>query len=350
MIFPVVVMMASHDDNDTVAKIAITRTESTLIAFLRDLFEDDEDEGRSSGQLFDIKLEIDERKVEKIQDLVARVTFESFGTEPTPVDMAFTIVDENGLPAYVFEGKEADITVETEGVYTKTFEDAPNFALGNYTLVLKTLYNTDVEDEFTQTFAISEGRLKVLLNKIGAAFHALADGVSSAASNATQQTANKLATVWQKIARAIDQSAQRIADALSPSQAPDSRIPEHLRDHRYETVKVKVALADGTPLAGAELTLFSEPKQAVTNEEGEASFHDVEIGEHTLKIAYEGSKAKEKLFFKDDVSELHVSVNSDLVKGVHSLLVIAIVLVATAIGSLIFWYLAKRKFIGHFVF
>ena len=101
-------------------------------------------------QLFDISLEIDEARISDIKDLVARAIFTSFGTEPTAVDLTFTILNQAGEEVY----RSNDfITVETEAVFTKKFENI-SLPLGKYTLVLKTLYNVDVEDQFSQDFEI----------------------------------------------------------------------------------------------------------------------------------------------------------------------------------------------------
>ena len=77
---------------------------------------------------------------------------ESFGTEPTPVDMEFVFLDESGGEIY----REKDYAVvETEKVLTKEFEGF-RFEEGEYTLVLNTLYNVDVEDEFRRKFEVKK--------------------------------------------------------------------------------------------------------------------------------------------------------------------------------------------------
>jgi len=102
-------------------------------------------------QLFDIGLELDDAVIVGAKDLVARVMFTSFGTQATPVELTFTI---NKAGTEVYSEKDR-IVVETERVLTKKFEqlDLPS---GKYTLVLKTLYNVDVEDEFRQDFTIEK--------------------------------------------------------------------------------------------------------------------------------------------------------------------------------------------------
>ena len=106
--------------------------------------------GKSPYQLFDIRLDLEDSLIETTENLIARVTFESFGTEPTPVDMEFIFLGEDGKEIY----RERDyIVVETEKVFTKEVEGF-RFDEGEYTLVLKTLYNVDVEDEFRRKFEV----------------------------------------------------------------------------------------------------------------------------------------------------------------------------------------------------
>lgn len=102
------------------------------------------------SQLFDIALIVDQTQISKASDLVARVTFVSFGNQDTPVEMTFTIVDENGKEYY----RSVDnTTIQTEGVFNKSFMGL-DLVSGKYTLVLNTLYNTDVMDEFKQSFEV----------------------------------------------------------------------------------------------------------------------------------------------------------------------------------------------------
>ena len=87
-----------------------------------------------------------------MSELAARVTFVSFGTEDTPVEMTFTIVDKNGKEYY----RSVDNTsIQTEGVFNKTFEGLL-LDKGKYTLVLTTVYNTNVRDEFKQDFEVGD--------------------------------------------------------------------------------------------------------------------------------------------------------------------------------------------------
>ncbi len=115
-------------------------------------FDIDDSDTNLPTQLFDISLEIDNSKLTLKERLAARVIFFSFGTEPTPVQLTFIILDEDRKELH----REYEMeVVETESVFTKTFTDV-SFAPGKYTLILKTLYNKDVKDEFRANFEVKE--------------------------------------------------------------------------------------------------------------------------------------------------------------------------------------------------
>lgn len=102
------------------------------------------------NRLLDIALIVDKTQITNVSELTARVTFVSFGREDTPVEMTFTIVDEKGNEYY----RSVDnTTIQTEGVFNKTFEGL-KLDKGKYKLVLNTLYNNNIRDEFKQDFEI----------------------------------------------------------------------------------------------------------------------------------------------------------------------------------------------------
>ena len=101
--------------------------------------------------------------------MTARVRFESFGSEPTPVNMLFTFLDNEGNEIYA---EENSAIVETEKILTKKFSYL-NLDKGDYTLVLTTLYNVDVEDEFREKFTIRGKRNYEWLTWLSFAFNFL---------------------------------------------------------------------------------------------------------------------------------------------------------------------------------
>ena len=80
------------------------------------------------------------------------LTFESFGDVPTPVNLTFIILDVSGNEIHRVED---NITVTTEELLRKSFKGL-GLPEGKYTLVLNTLYNVDVADEFKQDFEIGK--------------------------------------------------------------------------------------------------------------------------------------------------------------------------------------------------
>jgi len=101
-------------------------------------------------QLFDIKLELAHYTVYAPEDLAAWVRLESFGTEPTPINLIYIILDKQENVVYT---KENYLVVETEEFVVERFEDL-DLDPGKYSLLLKTLYNIDIEDEFRQDFEV----------------------------------------------------------------------------------------------------------------------------------------------------------------------------------------------------
>jgi hypothetical protein len=85
--------------------------------------------------------------------------------------------------------------------------------------------------------------------------------------------------------------------------------------HIYRTVTVKLATAEGVPLVGATVTLFSDPKTSVSNQDGKAEFHDIEAGKHKLQIDYQGYKSKQSLEITEPVTEVTINVTANLNKG-----------------------------------
>lgn len=103
-------------------------------------------------ELFDITFSLEDATIEDINDLIGIITFLSFGRIPTPVDLTFVINDEAGNEVYREKGY---IVVQTEEALRKEFEGL-TLPEGGYTLILETLYNVDVFDEFRQDFVIKE--------------------------------------------------------------------------------------------------------------------------------------------------------------------------------------------------
>ncbi|MCW8966803.1 MAG: hypothetical protein OQK82_09000 [Candidatus Pacearchaeota archaeon] len=107
---------------------------------------------KSFFQLFDINFNLENTVISGTEELVARTELYSFGSEPTPVNLKYAFFDETGKELY---SKEDYIIVETEKVISEKFGDL-GFSNGKYSLVLTTLYNVNIKDEFVRKFEIRE--------------------------------------------------------------------------------------------------------------------------------------------------------------------------------------------------
>lgn len=140
----------SSTTTSTTTTVVVTATPAPTSAPIAFAPSTTEEEVTTPTQLFDIALIIDEPLISDSRNLKARVTFFSFGTEPTPVDMEFIILNEKGEQLYQ---TMTQTTIQTEGIHNQTFENL-DLTDGKYTLLLKTLYNVDVEDEFRASFEV----------------------------------------------------------------------------------------------------------------------------------------------------------------------------------------------------
>jgi len=84
--------------------------------------------------------------------------------------------------------------------------------------------------------------------------------------------------------------------------------------HIYDKVTIKLASAEGTALSGAKVTLHSEPKVAVTDEEGKAEFFGVEAGKHKLVINYEDYTSKQSVVLDQEIEEVTIHITAEFKK------------------------------------
>ncbi len=103
-------------------------------------------------QLFDITMNIEDATIESSDELVAIITYESFGSVPTPVDLTYTIYNKDGE---IVHSERGEVIVETENIERKYFKGL-NLPEGEYYLIFETIYNVDVSDEFRGDFEIKK--------------------------------------------------------------------------------------------------------------------------------------------------------------------------------------------------
>ena len=110
-------------------------------------------------ELFDIRMDLVDTSIKNSSDLLATVTYQSFGSIPTPINLTFEVRDLQGNVLY---SKKGNITVTVEEVRTYDFLDLV-LSPGEYQFVFTTLYNRNVYDEFKQNFVVESPNVFVKL-------------------------------------------------------------------------------------------------------------------------------------------------------------------------------------------
>ncbi len=127
-----------------------TCTNNTNISV--DEFVEEEDVSGVPEELFDIRMNLEDTAVVMSSDLRAVMTYESFGSIPTPVNLTFEVFD---LDENLLYSKDGFIIVTVEEVRRYEFSDL-DLPDGEYEFVFTTLYNVDVEDKFRSKFVVEE--------------------------------------------------------------------------------------------------------------------------------------------------------------------------------------------------
>ncbi|MDQ5969574.1 MAG: hypothetical protein QG593_91, partial [Patescibacteria group bacterium] len=86
------------------------------------------------------------------------------------------------------------------------------------------------------------------------------------------------------------QSSQDKDDSESDTSTDTSATSENTYD-----VIVKIVDDKGNPLPFTKVTLFSKPREAITDKDGIAHFKDVEAGEHTIVVANNNQVGQQKI-------------------------------------------------------
>jgi hypothetical protein len=89
---------------------------------------------------------------------------------------------------------------------------------------------------------------------------------------------------------------------------PEEESGEKVEEQRSYDVNVRVLDATKNPVAGAEVTLHSTPRTATTNDDGIASFTDVEPGQHRVVIAYGDYTGEQSVNLSGDVKVFDLNV------------------------------------------
>ncbi len=77
---------------------------------------------------------------------------------------------------------------------------------------------------------------------------------------------------------------------------------------QYQDLSIFVKNESGASVAGASVELHSTPRYTKTDDEGRATFTDVEPGEHTLTIAYDSYSGEQKVFLDGSKPDVEIVV------------------------------------------
>ncbi len=124
-----------------------------------------------------------------------------------------------------------------------------------------------------------------------------------------------------------------VSSELTP--VPSEEADTQPQTDGYE-VKVKVTDAQNKPIAGAQVTLHSNPQTATTDKDGIAHFQNVEPGEHRVTIAYTNHQGEQTVNLTGEVKEFELNIQikpvnpflAPPVMAVIGLLILAIIILA----------------------
>ncbi len=111
-------------------------------------------------------------------------------------------------------------------------------------------------------------------------------------------------------------------------------------------VKISVKDQQQKPVDQAEVTLHSEPRTGKTNSLGEVVFDQVEAGEHTVTIAYQGYTGEQKVFLSGDVKRVDLNITIQAKNQMFSKTSVAIIgalVLGIFILILIVWRSRRRQ-------
>ncbi len=125
------------------------------------------------------------------------------------------------------------------------------------------------------------------------------------------------------------------------TKTPDSNLTQR---EGYK-VNVKVTDSKNTPIKGAKVQMHSKIQEAVTDENGIVHFNNVESGDHTVLIAYNGYEGQQSLNLTGDIEEfnLNITVQLNNVSLTRQVLIIFGILGIVIIGLVVLLLRAKSS-------
>ncbi len=131
-----------------------------------------------------------------------------------------------------------------------------------------------------------------------------------------------------------------LSPSPSPSPTPSITIIPDTGQKTLVDVSIKVEDENKNAVQGAVVTLYSTPRQEITDVNGIAHFNSVESGEHRVVIEYRNKKAEQTIFVPSDGDEISFSIevkpanptyNRWAIAGIGVLAVLAIFLIVRLI-------------------
>lgn len=106
-------------------------------------------------------------------------------------------------------------------------------------------------------------------------------------------------------------------------------------------VNIKVVDPEGKPVVGANVLLYSKPKEMTTNKDGIARFTSVEKGYHKVVVAFSGYKGEQSINLTGDVEEFNLTITVSKTTN-YSLIVVGLG-VGILLGIILLFLLRKGK-------
>ncbi len=129
-----------------------------------------------------------------------------------------------------------------------------------------------------------------------------------------------------------------------PTPEKDKKVGKENKNKGY-TVAIKVH-DNGTPIGGATVELHSTPQRSVTDKNGIARFENVERGQHTVYLSYNGYNGEEKITLDGDDSDVDIAIAVTLQQNklfLNPQALTIIVLLMGIIGVLVVLIMKKKK-------
>ncbi|MBU0999774.1 fibronectin type III domain-containing protein [Patescibacteria group bacterium] len=130
-------------------------------------------------------------------------------------------------------------------------------------------------------------------------------------------------------------------DLSTEYQDEDKTLSDKDSAREYD-LRISVFDTEDKPVGGAKITLHSTPRKAITDEEGLATFTDVEEGEHKLLIAYNNYKGEQTINLKGSTKEFSVKVTLSMDAPLFSTTALLVVAFLSLLTFVSFFFLYKK--------